>query len=132
MKRRHTFLIVLLVLHITVLLAYDFFSNFNELFYIPKLLFIGLILLILLGGFFENRYLKNESLKYGYLFQIALTSYLLTVLIVFTLLGGVSQVGISLSSPVVWILLIITFYDIRKEYKEYKDLQISETNIKNS
>ncbi|PIC81912.1 hypothetical protein [Sporosarcina sp. P1] len=132
MKRRHTFLIVLLVLHITVLLAYDFFSNFNELFYIPKLLFIGLILLILLGGFFENRYLKNESLKYGYLFQIAFTSYLLTVLIVFTLLGGVSQVGISLSSPVVWILLIITFYDIRKEYKEYKDLQISETNIKNS
>lgn len=120
MKSRHVFLILLLVLPITVLLAYDFFPKFNEMFHIPKPLFIGLILLILLGGFLENRYLKDESPKYGFLFQIALTFYLLTVLSIFTLVGGVSQVGISLSSPVVWILLIITLYDSRKEYRKLK------------
>lgn len=125
MKSRHLILMGLIGLPLTLLMAYDFFPNINKLLYIPKPILIGLLILILLVGFFINRIQKDDSPKSSFWWQVSFTCYLLVLLIVFTIFGGISQVGISLSSPVVWILLVISFYEI---IKEYKVLKVSESN----
>ena len=120
MQIKEIFLMSLLALLFTLLLVYDFFPNLNDLFYISKSLFIILMLVILLIGYFANRVLKDESPKFNLWCQVGFTSYLLALLVVLTLLDGASQVGISLSNPIVWILLVITYYDSGKEYKKLK------------
>ena len=125
MKSKHLILMGLIVLPLTLLMVYDFFPNLNQILYIPKPVLIGLLLVILLVGFFINRIQKDDSSKSSFWWQVAITSYLLILLVVFTLFGGISQVGISLSSPVIWILLVISVFDI---LKEYKGLKVSESN----
>ncbi len=125
MKSKHLILMGLIVLPLTLLMVYDFFPNLNQILYIPKPVLIGLLLVILLVGFFINRIQKDDSPRSSFWWQVAITSYLLILLVVFTLFGGISQVGISLSSPVIWILLVISVFDI---LKEYKGLKVSESN----
>ena len=125
MKSKHLILMGLIVLPLTLLMVYDFFPNLNQILYIPKPVLIGLLLVILLVGFFINRIQKDDSPRSSFWWQVAITSYLLILLVVFTLFGGISQVGISLSSPVIWIILVISVFDI---LKEYKGLKVSESN----
>ena len=125
MRSRHLFLMGLIALPLTLLMAYDFFPSFSSLLSVPKPILIGLLLLILLVGFLINRIQKDVSPKISFWCQVVFSSYLLVLLFVFTLFGGISQVGISLSSPVVWILLVISFFEI---IKEYKDLKVNESN----
>lgn len=123
MKHKARILSGFILLSITLLLAYDFFPDLNGFLQLSKPLFIGLILFFLFSGFFINRFQKAPSPKSELLWQIILTSYLLLLITAFTLLGGVSQVGISLSNPVLWIVLLITFFDIAKQYKKMKTAQ---------
>ncbi|ARD48293.1 hypothetical protein [Sporosarcina sp. P33] len=58
MNSKHLFLMGSIALPLTFLLAYDFFPNFNQTLYIPKPLLIGLMLVILLVGFFITRIQK--------------------------------------------------------------------------
>lgn len=125
MKSKHLILMGSIALPLTLLMAYDFFPNFNQILYIPKPVLIGLLLVILLVGFFINRIQKDDSPRSSFWWQVAITSYLLILLVVFTLFGGISQVGISLSSLVIWILLVISVFEI---LKEYKGLKVSESN----
>ncbi len=118
LKHKDWILMGLILLSITALMAYDFFPQLNELFLVPKPLIIMLLLLILFSGFFVPRLQNNGSQKFKFLWQVAFTSYLLGLLIVFTLLGGASQVGISLSSPALWIVLVISLFEIYQEYKK--------------
>ena len=118
MKRKDWILMGLILLSITELMAYDFFPQLNELLFVPKPLIIILLLLILFSGFFVTRLQNDSSQKFKFLWQVAFTSYLLALLIVFTLLGGVSQVGLSLSSPALWIVLVISLFEIYQEYKK--------------
>ncbi|GEN82708.1 hypothetical protein SLU01_10200 [Sporosarcina luteola] len=120
MKGAHLLLMGFTLILITLLMAYDFFPSFNDLLHIPRSIFIGLLLVIILIGFINNRVQKDSSSKISLWWQVILPSYLLVLIVVFTLFGGASQVGISLSSPVVWILLIISFFDIVKELKKIK------------
>jgi hypothetical protein len=46
--------------------------------------------------------------------------YLLSLVVVFTVLGGVSQVGISLNSPILWIVIVISIYEIYAQNKKVK------------
>lgn len=123
MKHKTWILSGFILLSVTLLLAYDFFPEVNGFLQLPKPLFIGLFLLTLFSGFFINQLQKVPSPKSDLLWQTILSSYLLLLIIVFTLLGGASQVGISLSNPVLWIVLLITFFDISKQYKKMKTAQ---------
>ncbi|MCM3636265.1 hypothetical protein M3152_00935 [Sporosarcina luteola] len=122
MKHKNWILSGFILLPITLLMAYDFFPELNGFLQLSKPLLIGLILIFLFSGFFINRFQK-ASLKSDLLWQVILTSYLLLLLIAYTLLGGESQVGISLSNPFLWIVLLITFFDIAKQYKKMKTAQ---------
>lgn len=123
MKHKTWILSGFILLSIALLLAYDFFPEVNGFIQLSKPLFIGLFLLTLFSDFFINRLQKVPSPKSDLLWQTILSSYLLLLIIAFTLLGGASQVGISLSNPVLWIVLLITFFDISKQYKKMKTAQ---------
>ncbi|WOV82977.1 hypothetical protein PGH26_08470 [Sporosarcina jeotgali] len=118
MKHKDLILMALILLSITALMAYDFFPQLSELLFVPKPLIIMLLLLILFSGYFVTRLQHDGSQKFKFLWQVAFTTYLLALLIGFTLLGGVSQVGISLSSPALWIVLVISLFEIYQEYKK--------------
>lgn len=109
-----------ILLSITFLMGYDFFPKLNGFLYIPKPIVIGLLLLVLLFGLFMTRFQDDYSSKSNFRWQVAFMSYLLFLIIVFSLFGGVSQVGISLSSPALWIVLVISVFEIIQEYKKLK------------
>lgn len=112
------------ILLITLLMAYDFFPRFQDLFYIPKVIIIGLLLLVLLFGGIR----KGDAPKMNFWWQMILVSYLLGLMIIFTLFGGTSQVGLSLSSPVIWVLLIFSSWGLIKEYNKMK-MKLNESNL---
>ncbi|WP_432355817.1 hypothetical protein [Sporosarcina sp. A2] len=124
MKRKDWILMGLILFFITVIMAYDFFPKLNNLVSIPQPVVIGLIVLSLLLGFFVTRLQKDNSPRVKFMWQVAFMSYLVGLIIVFTLLGGVSQVGISVSSPALWIVLAISVGEILHEYKKLKAAQL--------
>lgn len=123
MKNKTSIFAGFTLISITLLMVYDFFPELNGFIQIPKPVFIGLVLLILFSGFFLNRNNSESSPKSDLIRQVILTSYLIILIVVFTLLGGISQVGISLSNPFLWIVLMITVYEHMKQYKKMKTAQ---------
>lgn len=119
MKKTNVFIIVLILLTMTTLLAYDFFPDLLEFFYLPKSILFALLIIIVIFSIFANRFQKDDS-RIILLWQIVSTSYLLSLIVVFTVLGGISQVGISLKSPVLWIVIGISIYEIYKQNKKVK------------
>ncbi|MBU0906233.1 MAG: hypothetical protein KKF57_13655 [Firmicutes bacterium] len=119
MKKTNIFIIVLMLLTMTTLLAYDFFPDLLEFFYLPKSILFALLIIIVIFSIFANRFQKDDS-RIILLWQIVSTLYLLSLIVVFTVLGGISQVGISLKSPVLWIVIGISIYEIYKQNKKVK------------
>lgn len=122
MKKRYLISMGFTILLLTFLMAYDFFPTFQDLLHIPKLILIGLLLLVFL--FSGNR--KGNSSKLNFWWQMILMAYLLGLMVLFTLFGGTSQVGLSLSSPIIWILLVFGVWEIIKEYNKMK---LNESNL---
>ncbi|MGG0644550.1 hypothetical protein ABE021_11475 [Sporosarcina gallistercoris] len=108
----------------TIIMAYDFFPGLNNLLSVPKQVIILLMLLIVLLGFFVTRLRKTHSPKSDLLWSAAFMSYLFVLILVFTLIGGVSQVGLSLSSPVLWLVIAISVIEL---IREVKNLRVEET-----
>ena len=76
--------------------------------------------MILVVGFFSRITQKDNSPETDFRWQIGMSLYVLLLIIVFTLFGGRSQVGLSLSNPIVWILFVISMIDSMKSYKKVK------------
>ena len=130
MKNRTWIISGFTLIAMTLLIVYDFFPKLNGFIQIPKPVFIGFVLLTLFSGIFFNRNNKSESsVKSDLIRQVIFTSYLIVLILVFTLLGGNSQVGISLSNPFLWIALMITVYDHMKQYKKMKSAKISVVSV---
>ncbi|VDG97951.1 Uncharacterised protein [Lysinibacillus sphaericus] len=123
MNNKNWIMIGLLIISITMLMAYDFFPKLNDLLYIPKPVVIGVSLIILFFGFFATRLLKDDTSKSNFLWQVSFMSYLLILIIVFSLFGGISQVGLSVSSPAIWLVLTISVFELFREYKKLKASQ---------
>lgn len=118
MKKLNFALMLLMLLSVTVLLAYDFFPTFNNLIIIPKPLLITLIIIIVLVSIFSNRTQKEDSREI-IRYQIITLLYLFMLVILFTILGGTSQVGIALRNPILWIVAI-SLFEIFQQQKKLK------------
>lgn len=119
MKKLNLALMLVMLFAITVLLAYDFFPTFDYLIMIPKPLLITLIIIIVLASIFSNRIQKEDSqevLRY----QIINLLYLFMLVVLFTILGGSSQIGITLRNPLVWIVIAISVFEIFQQQKKLK------------
>ena len=119
MKKLNLALMLVMLFAMTVLLAYDFFPKFNNLIIIPKPLLITLIIFIVLASIFSNRIQKVDSIEI-LRYQIITLLYLFMLVVLFTILGGSSQVGITLRNPVLWIVIAISVFEIFQQQKKLK------------
>ena len=119
MKKINVFIIVLLLLALTTLLAYDFFPDLIEFIYLPKSLVVALLIIIGIFSIFSSRFQKDNS-RITLLWQMVSLVYLLLLIVVFTVLGGISQVGISLKNQVFWIVIATSIYEIYEQNKKVK------------
>lgn len=123
MNNKNWIPIGLIIIAITMLMAFDFFPNLNDLLNIPKPVVIVFLLLILFLGFYTTPLLKNSILRSNFLWGVTTVFYLIGLIIVFSLFGGNSQVGLSLSSPALWVVLAISVFELYREYKKMKAAQ---------
>ncbi|MDW0109682.1 hypothetical protein [Sporosarcina aquimarina] len=108
----------LIALSATIVIAYDFFPKLNEIVTIPRPVVMLLLLLIVSLGFFVTKLRKDHSAKSNFVWHVAFMSYLFGLILIFTLLGGISQVGLSLSSPALWLVIAISVVELVREYKK--------------
>lgn len=125
MKIKYSIIIGLILLPATLLLVNDFFPNFSSVLNISKSLFVWLLLLLLVGGFFVLNFQKDNSKMFIFWWEVVLMLYLFSLIVSFNLLGGTSQVGLTLTNPVPWVLFVSSLFKIKKDYKE---LKINESN----
>ncbi|MFF2753051.1 hypothetical protein ACFVR1_04735 [Psychrobacillus sp. NPDC058041] len=119
MKKINVFIIVLMLLFMTIILAFDFFPDLFEFIYLPKTLVIAMLIIIVLFSIFYSRFQKDNS-RIILLWQMVSILYLFLLVVAFTVLGGISQVGISLENPGLWIVIGISIYEIYEQNKKVK------------
>lgn len=119
MKKVNVFIIVLMLLSMTSLLAYDSFPDLIDFIYLPKSLVVALLIIIVIFSILSNRFQKDNS-RLILLWQLVSMLYLFLLVVAFTVLGGISQVGISLNNPVLWIVILISIYEIYVQSKKVK------------
>lgn len=107
---------ILFVVFLTTLLTYDYFNVLSEIIVISNstfiFIFIGLIIVSLI---FERKKEVNNSKTLKW--QIFIVVYIIALMVLFSLLGGESTVGISFSNPLFWIVLGIALLDILFDWK---------------
>ncbi|WP_144512159.1 hypothetical protein [Bacillus sp. FJAT-22090] len=121
MKRNNVFIIVLMLLSMTTLLTYDFFPDLIGFIYLPKSLVLALLIVIVIFSILSNRFQKDNQ-RITLLWQMVSTLYLFLLVVASTVLGGNSQIGISLKNPVLWIVIVISIYEIYEQNKKVKVL----------
>lgn len=127
MRKESIYIIGFIQIAMTILLAYDFFSNLFAHIVIPKILGVLIMLILVSVSIFYSR-LKTDKLKEILVWQLTSTCYLFLLIVIFTLSGGVSKVGISLKNPILWMVLAISVIEI---YQQKKKLKSANTAIKN-
>lgn len=100
---------VIMLMAVTYLLVQDYFPQLPG-FAAGKWFAVAVIAILFLSGGFAARGNKDE--KSQALWMLGSTFYLLALLVVLPLLGGTSSMGISLSNPIIWLLLAITAVQI--------------------
>ncbi|MFS0763546.1 hypothetical protein [Peribacillus phoenicis] len=101
----------------SILIIFDYFPNivFNA---IPKTtLTIGIISLALIY-IVINRGNAKES-ENSLILEAVFIFYTLVLLVVLTLMGGKSNVGISLKNPILWFVLLLTIADMTLRYRKF-------------
>lgn len=117
MKKSTVLMEVAGLLVLTILLAYDFFPALNNVFYIPKGILLLLLATVLLLGLFSGRK-QVRNAKESLVRHVVTLVYLLLIITVFTLMGGTSQVGISMESPTLWIIVAISLIQIQRQWRK--------------
>ncbi|KGR81118.1 hypothetical protein [Lysinibacillus boronitolerans] len=112
-----TFLNFVILLFFTLLFVNDFFPETA----IAAMLTKKIILLILVGlviiqlAFDKGRYKRLSKKAY-----IGLTLYTVGLWIVLTLLGGQSQIGLSFTSPLFYIIVVLLGLDLIRLSRQTK------------
>lgn len=104
---------------LTLLMIYDFFPKLINIIDIPQNLLMYLMLCTFLLGLLVGGKRKDTN-KTDLYVNIASMSYLIIVVFVLTILGGVSQVGISIKSPFTWIIVAVALFEILRKNKKIR------------
>lgn len=128
MKKVNVFIIVLMLLSMTCLLAYDFFPDLIDFIYLPRALVVAVLIIIVIFSILSNRFQKGNS-RLILLWQLVSMLYMFLLVVAFTVLGGISQVGISLNNPVLWVVVLISIYEIYEQSKKVKVSNSIRTNV---
>lgn len=112
---------IILILAFTLLFIFDYFPNLPLADAIPKKVLIFLILGLLQVSLLFKKYRETDP-KTLLKWQVFLTLYILTLIVVFPFFGGESTSGISFDSSVLWIVILISLFDIYSRWKKVKQL----------
>lgn len=110
---------VIIILSFTLLFVYDYFPNIPLADAILKSILIALIVgLYLFSLLFKKYRVKNnkEILKW----KIFSTAYILFIMAFFTVLGGRSSTGMSLDNVFLWIVFLISVFEMSSQWKKVK------------
>lgn len=119
-KRVNSISQILVLVFFTLMVVIDFFPNIGINMLIGT---IGVVTFIVLAVITRQ---KGEpvfnSSKQELIFTLFSGIYIFSLLIILTLLGGVSQVGVGLTNPILWGLLyllgvFVTYSKYKKEQK---------------
>lgn len=106
-----------MLLAMTYLLVLDYFPQLMG-FAMGKWIAVAVIAVLFLSGGFTAK--KRSDEKMQAIWMLGSTFYLLALLVVLPLLGGTSSMGISLSNPIIWLLLAITAVQIYVKLTKHK------------
>ena len=108
---------IIMLVALTYLLVQDYFPQLMD-FGMGKWVAVAVIAILFLSGGFAAR--EGSDGKLQALWMIGSTFYLLALLVVLPLFGGKSAIGISLSNPILWLLLAITGVQIWSKLSKRK------------
>jgi|SRR5699024_1121497 len=117
MKILNTAVEIILIAILTVALYLDFFPEPYLPDWFSLIFWSALILLII--SIFLNKKLKITE-KETNIFTSLLGLYIFILIIAFSLAGGNSSSGISLSNPIIWIIFIVGLFTDWKKLRNHK------------
>lgn len=113
---------------LTFLMVYDYFPEWSMFNFIPREIYIWVILGLVIFSLFFKRLQTDNRLEIVYS-QIFSLSYLLFLMIILTVFGGESLSGIGFDDIGTWIVIILSIAGImsqkRKLQKEWLSLIIN-------
>ncbi|MFB9973942.1 hypothetical protein FPQ10_08255 [Allobacillus sp. SKP2-8] len=101
----------------TIALFLDFFPQPNLPDWSSQVFWFALILLII-AGFLSKKVDTDESSNN---FGRFLFFYTISLIIIFSIAGGESQAGISLTEPYIWIVIVLGFFIDNRGVKKHKN-----------
>lgn len=109
----------------TLLMVNDFFPDLWPAMDVHKGIIFGTILLIFVCiSYFSNPEKEaDRTLKWN----VAMSIYLPLLIVLLSLFGGRSETGISMSNPLVWILMFISFLEVYKQFKQKRTCDKSQS-----
>lgn len=110
---------IIALISITMLLIFDYFPNLPLASSIPKSVLILLIIVLFMFSILFRRYINPSSLEI-FKWQVLSTLYLIFLMVLLTILGGKSTVGIAFTNVFLWIALLLVAYELYSQWKKVK------------
>ncbi|MBU6080011.1 hypothetical protein [Allobacillus halotolerans] len=108
---------ITLIAIFTTALFLDFFPQPNLPDWSSQVFWFALILLIIAGFLSKIVDTDESSNKFGRF----LIFYTISLIIIFSIAGGESQAGISLTEPYIWIVIVLGFFIDNRGVKKHKN-----------
>ena len=118
------FLQVITLIIFTLLIVNDYFPNLSLARTIPDDILLWVIFGLFFISFLFDK-VKSHNHKERLKWQVLSLIYFLLLLALLTILGGQSTAGIAFDSPFLWIILLISCFDIYFRWKKLKQKQTS-------
>lgn len=109
------------------LLSMDFFSGWHIWTVIPKTVIIIVFIVGMLFCFAPSKKLDVEK---NFWLQLRVMSIIIVMIILLPFFGGQSSIGLSLTEPFFIIVIILSFVQIRMQWKRVKDEKAKEEELK--
>ncbi|MGE7837309.1 hypothetical protein ABE042_09195 [Viridibacillus arvi] len=115
LKTKHIFILS----GLTILFVMDYFSQLEIFSVIPKKHIVIFILILLVISFLPIKQSNSNALD-EFKWDAFLVGYIILTIIVMQLLGGESSSGISFNNGFVWLVLLITVWELRSKWRKVK------------
>lgn len=109
------------------LLSMDFFSEWHIWTVIPKFVMIIIFIIGMLVCFAPT---KKIDLERNFWLQLRVMAIILLMIIVLPFFGGQSQIGLSLTEPFFIIVIVLSLFQLRMQWKRVQDEKAKEEELK--
>lgn len=109
------------------LLSMDFFSEWHIWTVIPKTVMIIIFIIGMLVCFAPT---KKIDLERNFWLQLRVMAIILMMIIVLPFFGGQSQIGLSLTEPFFIIVIVLSVFQLRMQWKRVQDEKAKEEELK--